>query len=145
MPLKTVAQLLRDKQSQIVHTISGDTTILEILQIPAEHNVGALPVVDQNGSVIGVVSERDSARRVVLKGRSSVGMSAIMSSPVITVAPQENVQACMDLMTERHLRHLPAINGDRLVGLLSIGDLVKESRAEQKALVHPLESYIRGE
>ena len=147
MPLKTVAQLLRDKQSQIVHTISGDTTILEMLQIPAEHNVGALPVVDQNGSVIGGVSERDSARRVVLKGRSSVGtpVSAIMSSPVITVAPQESVQARMDLMTERHLRHLPAINGDRLVGLLSIGDLVKESRAEQKALVHPLESYIRGE
>lgn len=113
----------------------------------AEHNVGALPVVDQAGELVGVVSERDYARKVVLRGRSSVGtpVSAIMSSPVITVTPQQSIQACMDLMTERHLRHLPVIDGGKLVGLLSIGDLVKAALAEQTALVQQLERYIRGE
>lgn len=145
--MKTVAQLLRDKQSQTVHTIRADATILEMLQMLAEHNIGALPVVDSDGGIVGVVSERDYARKVVLKGRSSVGtpVSAIMSSPVITVTPQQSVEACMDLMTERHLRHLPVVDGNRLTGLLSIGDLVKEALAEQKALVRQLEGYIRGE
>lgn len=145
--MKTVAQLLRDKQSQTVHTVRSDATVLETLQLLAEHNVGALPVVDPNGELVGVVSERDYARKVVLKGRSSVGtpVSAIMSSPVITVTPLQSIQFCMDLMTERHLRHLPVIDGERLIGLLSIGDLVKDALAEQKSLVEQLERYIRGE
>jgi CBS domain-containing protein len=145
--MKTVAQLLRDKQSQTVHTVRAEATVLEALQLLAEHNVGALPVVDQAGELVGVVSERDYARKVVLRGRSSVGtpVSAIMSSPVITVTPQQSIQACMDLMTERHLRHLPVIDGGKLVGLLSIGDLVKAALAEQTALVQQLERYIRGE
>lgn len=145
--MKTVAQLLRNKQSQVVHTVCAEATVLEALQLLAEHNVGALPVVDKAGALVGVVSERDYARKVVLKGRSSVGtpISAIMSSPVVTVAPQQSVQSCMDLMTERHLRHLPVVDDGGLIGLLSIGDLVKEALAEQKALVEQLERYIRGE
>lgn len=145
--MKTVALLLRDKQSQTVHTVRADATVLEALQLLAEHNVGALPVVDAAGELVGVVSERDYARKVVLKGRSSVGtpVSAIMSSPVITVTPQQSIQFCMDLMTERHLRHLPVVDNGTLIGLLSIGDLVKEALAEQKALVRQLEGYIRGE
>lgn len=145
--MKTVALLLRDKQSQTVHTVRADATVLEALQLLAEHNVGALPVVDAAGELVGVVSERDYARKVVLKGRSSVGtpVSAIMSSPVITVTPQQSIQFCMDLMTERHLRHLPVVDNGTLIGLLSIGDLVKEALAEQKTLVRQLEGYIRGE
>lgn len=144
--MKTVAQLLRDKQHQKVHTISSRAAVLELLQAMAEHNVGAMPVVD-NDELVGIVSERDYARKVVLKGRSSVGtpVSAIMSSPVTTTEPQQSVQACMSLMTDRHLRHLPVVDEGRLVGLLSIGDLVKEAIAEQADLIQQLERYIRGE
>lgn len=144
--MKTVAQLLRDKQHQSVHTIASQATVLEFLQAMAEHNVGAMPVVD-NGALVGIVSERDYARKVVLQGRSSVGtpISAIMSSPVITTEPQQSIQACMSLMTDRHLRHLPVLDEGRLVGLLSIGDLVKEAIAEQADLIQQLERYIRGE
>ncbi|KRW74649.1 CBS domain-containing protein [Stutzerimonas nitrititolerans] len=144
--MKTVAQLLRDKQHQNVHTISSEATVLEFLQAMAEHNVGALPVVD-NGELVGIVSERDYARKIVLQGRSSVGtpVSTIMSSPVITTEPQQSIQACMSLMTDRHLRHLPVVDESRLVGLLSIGDLVKEAIAEQADLIQQLERYIRGE
>ncbi len=144
--MKTVAQLLRDKQHQNVHTISSEATVLEFLQAMAEHNVGALPVVD-DGELVGIVSERDYARKIVLQGRSSVGtpVSTIMSSPVITTEPQQSVQACMSLMTDRHLRHLPVVDEGRLVGLLSIGDLVKEAIAEQADLIQQLERYIRGE
>jgi len=144
--MKTVAQLLRDKQQQNVHTIASHATVLELLQAMAEHNVGAMPVVD-NGELVGIVSERDYARKVVLQGRSSIGtpISAIMSSPVITTEPQQSIQACMSLMTDRHLRHLPVVDEGRLVGLLSIGDLVKEAIAEQADLIQQLERYIRGE
>lgn len=144
--MKTVAQLLRDKQHQNVHTISSEATVLEFLQAMAEHNVGALPVVD-DGELVGIVSERDYARKIVLQGRSSVGtpLSTIMSSPVITTEPQQSIQACMSLMTDRHLRHLPVVDEGRLVGLLSIGDLVKEAIAEQADLIQQLERYIRGE
>jgi len=144
--MKTVAQLLRDKQHQNVHTISSEATVLEFLQAMAEYNVGALPVVD-DGELVGIVSERDYARKIVLQGRSSVGtpVSTIMSSPVITTEPQQSIQACMSLMTDRHLRHLPVVDEGRLVGLLSIGDLVKEAIAEQADLIQQLERYIRGE
>ncbi|MBA1234111.1 CBS domain-containing protein [Stutzerimonas nitrititolerans] len=144
--MKTVAQLLRDKQHQNVHTISSEATVLEFLQAMAEHNVGALPVVD-DGELVGIVSERDYARKIVLQGRSSVGtpVSTVMSSPVITTEPQQSIQACMSLMTDRHLRHLPVVDEGRLVGLLSIGDLVKEAIAEQADLIQQLERYIRGE
>lgn len=144
--MKTVAQLLRDKQHQNVHTISSEATVLEFLQAMAEHNVGALPVVD-DGELVGIVSERDYARKIVLQGRSSVGtpVSTIMSSPVITTEPQQSIQACMSLMTDRHLRPLPVVEEGRLVGLLSIGDLVKEAIAEQADLIQQLERYIRGE
>lgn len=144
--MKTVAQLRRDKQHQNVHTISSEATVLEFLQAMAEHNVGALPVVD-DGELVGIVSERDYARKIVLQGRSSVGtpVSTIMSSPVITTEPQQSIQACMSLMTDRHLRHLPVVDEGRLVGLLSIGDLVKEAIAEQADLIQQLERYIRGE
>jgi len=145
--MKTVAQMLRGKPQQNVHTVAPDATMLEALRLMAEHNVGALPVVEQ-GRLVGIVSERDYARKVVLQGRSSIGTAVreVMSVPVVTVTAGQGIRECMGLMTDRHLRHLPVVDGDaRLLGLLSIGDLVKEALAEQDGLIQHLEQYIRGE
>ncbi|KPW50200.1 CBS domain protein [Pseudomonas syringae pv. antirrhini] len=146
--MKTVAQLLKlkDLHNQHVHTIGPNHMVLDALRLMADKNIGALPVVE-NGTVVGVVSERDYARKVVLKGRSSVGtpVSEIMSSKVITVDSQQTVETCMGIMTDSHLRHLPVVEDGQLLGLLSIGDLVKEAIAEQASLIQQLEQYIRGE
>lgn len=144
--MKTVAQLLKLKAHTEVYTIGPEQMVLDALKLMAEKNVGALPVVE-DGTVIGVVSERDYARKVVLAGRSSVGtpVRAIMGAPVITVGPGENIDHCMNVMTDGHLRHLPVVENGALVGLLSIGDLVKEAIAEQASLINQLEQYIRGE
>ncbi len=94
-----------------------------------------------------MVSERDYARKMVLKGRSSIGtpISAIMSAPVVSVDSKQSVDTCMNLMTDRHLRHLPVVEDGQLLGLLSIGDLVKAAIAEQAELIQQLEQYIRGD
>jgi len=145
--MKTAAQLVRLKsvQNQQVHSIGPDRTVLEALQIMAEKNVGALPVIE-DGQVVGVFSERDYARKMVLKGRSSVGTTVrtIMSTPVITADSQQSIDRCMAVMTDSHLRHLPVLDNGELIGLLSIGDLVKESLVEQADLIRQLEHYIRG-
>lgn len=146
--MKTVAQLLKLKSQHAhqVYTIAPHQTVLEALMLMAEKNVGALPVVE-GGLVVGIVSERDYARKMVLKGRSSVGTEVreIMSSPVITVDSHQNVETCMTMMTDSHLRHLPVVEDGKLLGLLSIGDLVKESIAAQAELIRQLEGYIRGD
>ncbi|MDY7560648.1 CBS domain-containing protein [Pseudomonas sp. 10B1] len=146
--MKTVAQLLNAKAENYrqVYTIAPHQTVLMALGLMAEKNVGALPVVE-NDQVIGVISERDYARKVALKGRSSADtlVSTIMSERIITVSPSENIETCMGIMTDSHLRHLPVVKDGQLVGLLSIGDLVKEAIAEQADLIRQLEQYIRGE
>lgn len=144
--MKTVAQVVQSKKIKQVHTVEADSTVLNALQMMADNNIGALPVTE-NGKVIGVVSERDYARKCVLKGRASVGtmVREIMSSPVITVSSKQSVSDCLSLITDRHLRHLPVLDEGELVGLVSIGDLVKETIAEQEELIRQLEQYIRGE
>ncbi|MEW5508943.1 MULTISPECIES: CBS domain-containing protein [Pseudomonas] len=146
--MKTVAQVLKakDQKNQEVHTIKSHQTVMEALIQMAAKNVGALPVVD-DGKVVGVISERDYARKLILKGRSSAttAVSEIMSSPVITVDTHQSVEKCMNIMTDGHLRHLPVVEDGKLIGLLSIGDLVKEAIAEQADLIKQLEQYIRGE
>lgn len=146
--MKTVAQLLKLKaqHNQQVHTIAPGQMVLDALRLMAEKNIGALPVVD-SGKLVGVVSERDYARKMVLMGRSSVGtpVSAIMSHKVITVDSSQSVETCMGIMTDSHLRHLPVVEEGQLLGLLSIGDLVKEAIAEQANLIEQLEQYIRGD
>ncbi|MEZ2744459.1 CBS domain-containing protein [Halopseudomonas bauzanensis] len=144
--MKTVAQIIQTKQIQQVHTIEADATVLTALRVMAEHNIGALPVTEE-GKVIGVISERDYARKCVLQGRSSIGtmVRELMNSPVTTVSPKQSVSECLSLITDRHLRHLPVVEDDQLVGLVSIGDLVKETIAEQEELIQQLEQYIRGE
>lgn len=146
--MKTVAQVLKakDLQNQGVHTIQWDHTVFEALVRMSEKNVGALPVV-KDGAVVGIISERDYARKLILKGLSSVTtrVDDVMSSPVITVDTHKSVEECMNIMTDSHLRHLPVVEGGQLLGLLSIGDLVKEAIAEQADLIKQLEQYIRGE
>lgn len=146
--MKTVTQLLalKARHNHKVHTVAPDQMVLEAVRIMAERNVGALPVVE-NGHVIGVISERDYARKMVLQGRSSAGtpVRAIMSSPVVTVDSRQSIEACMGIMTDSHLRHLPVVENEELLGLLSIGDLVKASIAEQADLILQLERYIRGD
>ncbi|MBJ2249045.1 CBS domain-containing protein [Pseudomonas haemolytica] len=146
--MKTVAQVLKakDQKNQDVHTIQWDHTVFEALVRMSEKNVGALPVVKE-GTVVGIISERDYARKLILKGLSSVTtrVDDVMSSPVITVDTHKSVEECMKIMTDSHLRHLPVVEDGKLLGLLSIGDLVKEAIAEQADLIKQLEQYIRGE
>jgi CBS domain-containing protein len=145
--MKTVAQLLclKSEHNHDVYTVAPEQMVIDAVRTMAERNVGALPVVE-NGVVIGVVSERDYARKMVLKGRSSAGtpIRTIMSSPVITVDSRQSIETCMGIMTERHLRHLPVVENEKLLGLLSIGDLVKAAITEQADLILQLEQYIRG-
>ncbi|PRA44063.1 MULTISPECIES: CBS domain-containing protein [Pseudomonas] len=146
--MKTAAQLLKLKaaQNRQVHSITPEAMVLDALKIMAEKNVGALPVIEA-GQVVGVISERDYARKVVLQGRSSVGtpVRAIMSSPVVTADSQQSIERCMAVMTDSHLRHLPVLEAGQLIGLLSIGDLVKEASVEQARLIQQMEHYIRGD
>jgi CBS domain-containing protein len=145
--MKSVAQLLclKSERNHEVYTVAPEQMVIEAVRTMAERNVGALPVVE-SGVVIGVISERDYARKMVLQGRSSVGtpVRSIMSSPVITVDSRQSIETCMGLMTERHLRHLPVVENEKLIGLLSIGDLVKAAITEQTDLILQLEQYIRG-
>jgi CBS domain-containing protein len=142
--MKTVSQLLQAKGRE-VHSIAPDARVFDALKLMADRNVGAL-VVLENGRLSGIFSERDYARKVILLGKSShdVPVRDIMTAKVITVRPDQTVEECMALMTERRIRHLPVTEGERLIGVLSIGDLVKEVIAEQQQTIKQLESYIHS-
>lgn len=146
--MTTVAELLKLKDSHHadVHTVGPEQMVIEAIKLMAEKNIGAVPVV-RAGKVVGIVSERDYARKMELKGRASVGtpVSDIMTHEVLTVGSQHTVEHCMNIMTDRRLRHLPVVDEGRLIGLLSIGDLVKAAIAEQAKLIEQLRQYIRGE
>ena len=142
--MKNVTQLLQAKGKEI-HSIGPDARVFDALRLMAEKDVGAL-VVTEGGRLAGIVSERDYARKVILHGKSShdILVREIMTTKVITVHPGQTVEDCMALMTSKRIRHLPVTDGERLVGLLSIGDLVKEVIADQEATIKQLESYIHS-
>lgn len=142
--MRTVKQLLAGKTGAL-YSVDAEDPVLEAIQIMADKRVGALPVL-RNGALAGIVSERDYARKVVLLGRSSsdTPIWQIMSSPVITVAPAASLDDCMRLMTTRRIRHLPVADGGSVLGMLSIGDLVKAVIDEQKRTIEELELYIRS-
>lgn len=141
---KTVGQLLEAKGTD-VWTIAPDETVLDALNLLAEKNVGAVVVVE-NGRVCGILSERDYARKIRLLHRDSseTAVSEIMTPNVKTVTRDQDVSDCMTMMTDFHIRHLPVVEDDNLVGVISVGDVVKAVMAEQAFLIKQLEQYITG-
>ena len=139
-----INDLLATKGSR-VWSIEPEDPVLEALQLMADRYIGALPVM-RGTELVGIISERDYARKVVLMGRSSseTPVWQIMSAPVVTIAPDDTVEACMALMTERRIRHLPVVSEDRVIGIVSIGDLVKAVIEEQQQTIVELERYIAG-
>ncbi len=142
--MPTVAQLL-DTKSRDVWSISPQATVYDAIKEMADRKVGALAVVEDD-KLTGIVSERDYARKVILQHRSSrdTPVSAIMTDKVVYVRPEQSLEDCMALMTAKHIRHLPVMQDDRLVGMLSIGDLVKSILADKELLIEQLEGYITG-
>ena len=134
---------LLERKGRAMYSIEPEDPVLEAIRLMAERHVGALLVM-KAGELVGIVSERDYARKVILKGRSSAETPVwqIMSSPVLTVSPNESVQECMELMTAHRVRHLPVVESGRVMGVISIGDLVKAVIEEQKQTIEQLESYI---
>ena len=140
----TIDAILSRKGSEI-HTISPDATVLEAVELMAAKNVGALLVV-QGGDLVGLISERDYTRKVVLHGKRSreTPVREIMSTDLRVIRPNESVETCLRMMTENRIRHLPVVAEDRLLGVISIGDLVKWVMASQSATIAHLENYISG-
>ncbi|MHB8666851.1 MAG: CBS domain-containing protein [Burkholderiales bacterium] len=140
--MKTVAQLLKSKPSGVI-AIGPDVQVLEALKVLADKDVGAVLVMD-GSRLLGIVSERDYARKVALKGKSSSStpVSEIMTREIVCVTPAQTNEECMALMTEKHARHLPVVDNGRVIGVLSIGDLVKDAISEQQFVINQLEHYI---
>jgi len=139
----TVQSILRQKGSQ-VWWVTPDASILQALELMAERKIGAVLVMEA-GSLVGIFSERDYARRGILLNRGpETAISQVMTYPVYCVTPQQTLEECMGLMTEKHIRHLPVADGETILGVISIGDVVKEVIADQAHLIQGLENYILG-
>lgn len=151
--MKTATQLLAQKDP-IVWTVTADQSVLDAIKLMAEKNIGALLVTDAGNAsdnsgankLIGLLSERDYARKVILKGKNShsTTVGEIMSSNLVTVGPDADVDSCMALMTKHKIRHLPVLDRNRIVGILSIGDMVKAIIADQQETIQHLEDYIHS-
>jgi CBS domain-containing protein len=142
--MKTVRQLLQTKGHQ-VWSIGPEAMIYEALKLMAEKGVGALVVVEA-GQVMGILSERDYARKVSLQGKSDTNtpVKEIMTAKVVYVRPDQTIEDCMALMTDKRIRHLPVLEGDHLIGVISIGDVVKAVISQQEFIIEQLENYITG-
>ena len=143
--MKTLQQLLDNKKHKTVISIAPHRPVFDALVVLAEYKIGALLVLDGD-KLVGIFSERDYAREIILKGKSSktTPISEVMSSNVLTVKPSNTVEQAMSIMSDKHIRHLPVLEGDKVIGMLSIGDLVKETIEYQQTLIKQLESYITG-
>lgn len=143
-----VSSILEHKGSNEIHSVAADDTVFDAIQLMAEKNIGAALVLEDE-QLIGIISERDYTRKVILEGRASrdTPVSDIMSTPVVGVPPDTKVGICLQLMTRKYIRHLPVLTeeGSRtVIGVVSIGDLVKRTIAAQEAMIDQLESYIAG-
>lgn len=136
---------LLDRKGNTVWSVDADQPVIEAIRVMAERQVGALAVLS-DGQLVGLVSERDYARKVALLGRASTQtpVRQIMSSPVVTVRPGETVQHCMEIMTGKRIRHLPVVEDGAMVGMVSIGDLVRAVMEEQQQTIEHLEKFIAG-
>jgi CBS domain-containing protein len=143
-PNATISEILSHK-GNAAWAISPDATVFEAIQIMAEKNVGALLVTEKD-KLVGIISERDYTRKVVLKGKASrtTAVKEILSSHVIHISPAHTVQECLRLMTDHHFRHLPVLDGDRIAGIVSIGDLVNWIISAQHTTISQLQTYITG-
>lgn len=143
--MKTKIKEILAVKGHSVWAVSPESTVFEAIEVMAEKGVGALAVT-LDEKLVGIVSERDYARKVILKGQSSreTFVREIMSTEVVCVSGEEKVDECMALMTEKRIRHLPILDGDKLVGMISVGDLVKTIISEQTFTIEQLEGYIRG-
>ena len=144
--MKQVAQILRSKPDAAVHAVDATASTFDALKLMAEKNIGALLIMEGE-TIVGMLSERDYARKVILMGRSSkeTPVRDIMTYPVMYVGPEQSTEECMALMTEKRLRHLPVLDHGKLIGLISIGDLVKDIISEQSFVIEQLQCYISGQ
>jgi CBS domain-containing protein len=144
--MTAVADILKSKADPTVHAVRPDDSVFEALQRMADKGVGALLVMDGE-AIVGIVTERDYARKIALKGRTSVLtlVRDVMTTSVLFVKPEQTSEDCMALMTNNRVRHLPVVEDGKLLGLISIGDLVKEIISEQKFTIEQLEHYITGQ
>ena len=144
--MNTVGTILKSKADQTVYSIRPEASVFEALQLMAQKNIGALLVMEDD-RIIGIVSERDYARKIVLLARSSrdTSLRDIMTTSVMYVRPEQGYEECMALMTENRLRHLPVMLDGKLIGLVSIGDLVKHIISAQKFVIAQMEQYISGQ
>ncbi len=142
--MRTVQQLL-DEKSGDIHSVHPDESVFDAIKKLANANIGSLIVIE-DGRPVGIFTERDYARSVVLQGKSSptTPVRDIMTTRVIYVKPEQTVEECMAIMTDKHIRHLPVLSDDNLVGMISIGDLVKSIIEDQKFTIEQLETFIRG-
>jgi CBS domain-containing protein len=143
--MTTVAQILQSKSDHAIHSIAPAASVFDAVKLMSDKNIGALLVME-GGKIVGVITERDYARKVILMAKSSKEMPVrdIMTTQVMYVRPNQTSEECMVLMTENRVRHLPVMDQGKLVGLVSIGDLVKDVIAEQKFIIEQLEHYIAG-
>ena len=144
--MRSVAQILKSKADQAVYTIAPAASVFDAVKLMAEKNIGALVVIEAE-KIVGIITERDYARKIVLMARSSkdTRVREIMSASVMHVRPDQMSVECMTLMTDNRLRHLPVVDGDKLIGVISIGDLVKDIISQQEFVIQQLEHYITGE
>jgi CBS domain-containing protein len=141
----TTVRAVLEVKGPTVHSVPPESSVLDAIRMMADRHVGALLVM-KGAALEGIVSERDYARKVILLGRSSAETRVrdIMTSPVLTVSPDDSVEKCMQIVTDRRVRHLPVLEGGRVIGVISIGDLVKAVIAEQQQQIQQLESYIHS-
>jgi len=141
-----VRDLLNSKRDATVYSVEPSTMVVEALRLMADKMVGALLVLE-SGKLVGLFSERDYARKIALMDRSSrtTEVRQVMTANLICVAPSDTMESCMELMTEKHIRHLPVLENGNLIGMISIGDVVKNTIEDQKAMILQLEKYLRGE
>jgi len=142
--MKNVGDIL-SKTGTETFSVSPESTVYDALVLMAQKNIGAVLVID-HGVVVGILSERDYARKVILRGVASkdIPVRQIMTKDVLFISPEKTVEQCCELMTEKRIRHLPVLSGGRVAGVVSIGDVVKAVIADQEVLIEQLEEYIRG-